>query len=70
MNKTPRILLVDDDEVQLQVIAHAVQSFSDYAVLTASSAATAMPLAVGRTAWWIRPAPRMATCGGMMVSAA
>jgi response regulator RpfG family c-di-GMP phosphodiesterase len=45
MNKTPRILLVDDDEVQLQVIAHAVQSFSDYAVLTATSAATAMPLA-------------------------
>jgi response regulator RpfG family c-di-GMP phosphodiesterase len=45
MEKVPKVLLVDDDEVQLQVIAHAVQSFSDYTVLTATSAATALQLA-------------------------
>ncbi len=45
MSKTPRILLVDDDEVQLQVIAHTVQSFSDYVVLTATSGPMAMQIA-------------------------
>lgn len=45
MNNPPRILLVDDDEVQLHVIAHAVQSLSDYHVLTASSAAEGLQIA-------------------------
>lgn len=45
MSKTPRILLVDDDEVQLQVIAHTVQSFSDYVVLTATGGLIAMQVA-------------------------
>ncbi len=45
MSNLPRILLVDDDEVQLQVIAHTVQSFSDYVVLTATDAPTALQLA-------------------------
>lgn len=45
MKSRPKILLVDDDEVQLQVIAHAVQSLSDYTVLTALSAASAMQIA-------------------------
>ncbi|MER3522607.1 MAG: hypothetical protein C4326_00705 [Ignavibacteria bacterium] len=45
MSKAAKILLVDDDEVQLQVIAHAVQSFSEYIVLTATSAAAALQVA-------------------------
>lgn len=42
---TPKILLVDDDEVQLQVIAHAIQSVADYVVLTSTSPLTAMQIA-------------------------
>lgn len=40
-----KILLVDDDEVQLQVIAHAIQSSADYIVLTSTSPITAMQMA-------------------------
>ena len=41
----PKILLVDDDEVQLQVIAHAIQSSADYLVLTTTNPLTAMQMA-------------------------
>jgi response regulator RpfG family c-di-GMP phosphodiesterase len=45
MNNPPKILLVDDDEVQLQVIGHSIQSMADYTVLTTTSALTAMQMA-------------------------
>lgn len=45
MNKPPKILLVDDDEVQLQVIGHAIQSMANYLVLTTTSAHTAFQMA-------------------------
>lgn len=45
MNKPPKILLVDDDEVQLHVIGQAIQSVADYSVLTATSATAGMQLA-------------------------
>ncbi|MEK7251423.1 MAG: response regulator, partial [Bacteroidota bacterium] len=45
MNKPPKILLVDDDEVQLQVIGHAIQSATEYLVLTTTSPFTAMQMA-------------------------
>jgi putative two-component system response regulator len=45
MNKPPKILLVDDDEVQLQVIGHAIQSATEYLVLTTTSPLTAMQMA-------------------------
>ncbi len=45
MNNPPKILLVDDDEVQLQVIAHALQSMAGYLVLTTTSALTAFQMA-------------------------
>jgi putative two-component system response regulator len=45
MNTPPKILLVDDDEVQLQVIGHAIQSMADYLVLTTTNALTAYTMA-------------------------
>jgi response regulator RpfG family c-di-GMP phosphodiesterase len=45
MNTPPKILLVDDDEIQLQVIAHAIQSSADYLVLTTTNPLTAMQMA-------------------------
>lgn len=45
MDNLPKILLVDDDEIQLQVIAHAVQSAGEFAVLTSTSPITAMQMA-------------------------
>lgn len=45
MNKPPKILIVDDDEVQLQVIGHAIQSVGEYVVLTTTSPIAAMQIA-------------------------
>jgi putative two-component system response regulator len=45
MNNLPKLLLVDDDEVQLQVIAHAIQSAGEYTVFTSTSPLAAMQLA-------------------------
>ncbi len=45
MNNPPKILLVDDDEIQLQVIAHAIQSIAEYTVLTTTSPTTALQMA-------------------------
>ena len=45
MNNPPKVLLVDDDEVQLQVIGHAIQSATEYLVLTTTSPLTAMQMA-------------------------
>lgn len=45
MSTQPKILLVDDDEVQLQVIAHSIQSSGNYIVLTCTSPLDAMQVA-------------------------
>ncbi len=45
MNKPPKILLVDDDEVQLHVIGQAIQSVADYTVFTATDAIAGLQLA-------------------------
>ncbi|MBI5474551.1 MAG: response regulator [Ignavibacteriae bacterium] len=45
MNNPPKILLVDDDEIQLQVIAHAIQSIAEYTVLTTTSPIVALQMA-------------------------